>query len=367
MNTKRQWPIDVLRIAATCAVVFLHTLTGFVDHADLGAYPAHRITYLVLMDLITWCVPVFVMISGYFFLDPSKKITMREMLGKYMRRIVLALVLFGVPFALLKLLMTEGTFRPDMLWRSVVLVLTGRTWSHMWYLYLILGLYLITPLLKKVLAKIPGASVYLVLLFLLVGGSLMTFAGKFAGDESLWHLSDTSIYLFYYLVGYLFAVGGKRGAAEGGSAKTDNAEADNNAAAAEAQREKRRKMILPLSIAVLMAAMAISRLTGRYGLQMAYNYPPNVLVSVLLMKLAVDRRAWMPAKSKFIGKLSGLCFAVYLIHPVFLNVLYKGLHFDLLAYPFLPVLVMVYVPVIILSFLAAWIMSLIGPLKKYVL
>ena len=33
----------------------------------------------------------------------------------------------------------------------------------------------------------------------------------------------------------------------------------------------------------------------------------------------------------------------------------------------LPVLVMVYVPVIILSFLTAWIMSLIGPLKKYVL
>lgn len=341
MNTKRQWSIDVLRIAATCAVVFLHTLTGFVDHADLGAYPAHRTTYLVLMDLITWCVPVFVMISGYFFLDPRKKITMREMLGKYMRRIVLALVLFGVPFALLKLLMTEGTFRIDMLWRSVLLVLTGRTWSHMWYLYLILGLYLITPLLKKVLAKIPGASVYLVLVFLLTGGSLMTFAGKLMGNENMWHLSDTSIYLFYYLVGYLFAVGGRR--------------------------EKKSKMFLPVAIAALMAAMAISRLTGRYGLQMAYNYPPNVLVSVLLMKLAVDRRVWTPAKSFFFGKLSGLCFAVYLIHPVFLNVLYKGLHFDLLAYPFLPVLVMVYVPVIILSFLAAWIMSLIGPLKKYVL
>ncbi len=169
----------------------------------------------------------------------------------------------------------------------------------------------------------------------------MTFAGKLMGNENMWHLSDTSIYLFYYLVGYLFAVGGRR--------------------------EKKSKMFLPVSIAVLMAAMAISRLTGRYGLQMAYNYPPNVLVSVLLMKLAVDRGVWTPAGSFLFGKLSGLCFAVYLIHPVFLNVLYKGLHFDLLAYPFLPVLVMVYVPVIILSFLAAWIMSLIGPLKKYVL
>ena len=67
--------LDILRVAATCAVVLMHTLTGAVDAVDISLYPAERLVYLVMMDLITWCVPVFVLISGYLFLNPDKPIT----------------------------------------------------------------------------------------------------------------------------------------------------------------------------------------------------------------------------------------------------------------------------------------------------
>lgn len=45
--------------------------------------------------------------------------------------------------------MAERTFRIRMIPEALKMTLMGHTWSHMWYLYLILFLYLITPLLKK--------------------------------------------------------------------------------------------------------------------------------------------------------------------------------------------------------------------------
>ena len=140
--------LDKLRVAATCAVVLLHTVTGVMDHTDMGDYPVEKTVFLVLLDLICWCVPVFLMISGYLFLNPDRKITMGKMLCRYCRRIVSALFVFGVPYACLEQIATERCFRWHMIGNSFLMVLRGESWSHMWYLYRLLGLYLCMPLLS---------------------------------------------------------------------------------------------------------------------------------------------------------------------------------------------------------------------------
>ena len=93
MKQREVFP-DILRTAATCAVVLLHTVTGVMDHTDMLEYPVQSRIFQALLDLSCWCVPVFVMISGYFFLDPKRELTFRLMLTKYCRRIALALLLF---------------------------------------------------------------------------------------------------------------------------------------------------------------------------------------------------------------------------------------------------------------------------------
>ena len=146
---EREGFLDKLRVAATCAVVLLHTITGAMDITDMRPFPLEEKVFLTALDLICWCVPVFVLISGYLFLNPVRKISMRDMLARYCRRILLALFLFGVPYACLEQIALEHTFRMEMPGRAFFMVLRGESWSHMWYLYLILLLYLMTPALKR--------------------------------------------------------------------------------------------------------------------------------------------------------------------------------------------------------------------------
>ena len=113
-------------------------------------------------------MPVFLVISGYLFLNPCREMGLGRMLTKYCRRIVLALILFGVPYGCLELLAAEGRFRPGMPGEAFVKVLRGQSWSHMWYLYLILLLYAVTPLLKRVLKAVPRWAVGAAALVLLI-------------------------------------------------------------------------------------------------------------------------------------------------------------------------------------------------------
>src|SRR5699024_2388497 len=103
-------------------------------------------------NLMTAGVPIFLMISGALFLTPEKKITIERLLKHYVRRILLALLIFGTVFAVMELVMTERTFSLTMVGKGFLMTLSGNTWAHMWYLYELIGLYLITPLLKVVIA-----------------------------------------------------------------------------------------------------------------------------------------------------------------------------------------------------------------------
>ena len=75
--------LDILRVAATLAVVLLHVLSGAVVSRGYFANDGEETIYWILMDLVSWSVPVFLMISGYLFLNPGKRITLKEMYGKY--------------------------------------------------------------------------------------------------------------------------------------------------------------------------------------------------------------------------------------------------------------------------------------------
>ena len=59
-------------------------------------------------QMMYWAVPVFFIITGVLLLNPSKSITATDCIWKYEKRIVLALLIFGIPFAILKLVMENG-------------------------------------------------------------------------------------------------------------------------------------------------------------------------------------------------------------------------------------------------------------------
>lgn len=296
LSGPRKQFLDVLRVLATCAVVLMHVLTGATDVTDASIVPEYRSLLLSVMDLVTWCVPIFLLISGYLFLNPERTLTYPVMIKKYCRRIALAILLFGVPYAASELVVTERTFRIMMIPEALKMTLTGHTWSHMWYLYLILFLYLITPLLKKVLRVLPVWGVAAVMAVIFLGSSVAPFLNKVLDVNSIPVLPDGGVYFLYYLCGYFFAV-------------------------REVCVDKGRNVWLTVAVAVLALGMILSRTLAGFSIQMAYNYPFTVLLAVLLFaagwngSIKKHRIPWQEA-----GALS---FAVYLVHPVYVNLLYK--------------------------------------------
>ncbi len=299
--------LDVLRVLATCAVVMMHVLTGATDVTDASKMPEYRGLLLAVMDLVTWCVPVFLLISGYLFLNPDRELTYPVMIKKYCRRIALAILLFGVPYACSELMVAERSFRPGMIPEALGLTLTGHTWSHMWYLYLIFFLYLITPLLKKLLRVLPEWCVCTVLVILFVGGSVTPFLNKVMDNSMLPVLPDGCIHLLYYVCGYFFARWEKT-----------------------VDRDKKKVMhsVFVIMEVVLLFGMAGSRMLADFRVQMAYNYPFTVLLALLLFASGWSsdgkRSGGETQKHRISWQEAGaLCFAVYLVHPVYVNLLYK--------------------------------------------
>ena len=87
-----------------------------------------------------------------------------------------------------------------------------------------------------------------------------------------------------------------------------------------------------IAAAALALGMVLSRTLAGFSIQMAYNYPFTVLLAVLLFatgwnggrdgaasaareKDRIHRIPWQ--------KAGALSFAVYLVHPVYVNLLYK--------------------------------------------
>lgn len=319
LSGPRKQFLDVLRVLATCAVVLMHVLTGATDVTDASIVPEYRSLLLSVMDLVTWCVPIFLMISGYLFLNPERTLTYPVMIKKYCRRIALAILLFGVPYAASELVVAERTFRIRMIPEALKMTLMGHTWSHMWYLYLILFLYLITPLLKKVLRVLPVWGVVAMMAVIFLGSSVAPFLNKVLDVNSIPVLPDGGVYFLYYLCGYLFAV--REVCVDKAESSGTSGKGMETGDTTEPVRGKRIGNVWLIAAAVLIMGMILSRTLAGFSIQMAYNYPFTVLLAVLLFaagwngSIKKHRIPWQEA-----GALS---FAVYLVHPVYVNLLYK--------------------------------------------
>ena len=397
LSGPRKQFLDVLRVLATCAVVLMHVLTGAIDVTDTSIVPEYRSLLLSVMDLVTWCVPIFLLISGYLFLNPKRILTYPVMIKKYCRRIALAILLFGVPYAASELVVTERTFRIMMIPEALKMTLTGHTWSHMWYLYLILFLYLITPLLKKVLQILPVWSAVAVMAVIFLESSVTPFLNKVLDVNSIPVLPDGGVYFLYYLCGYFFAVrevcadkgrntGGQMVEPGSGRSAGGNTECDG-----ETQNvESRAWNVWLIAAAVLIMGMILSRILAGFSIQMAYNYPFTVLLAVLLFAAGwkggrdgADSTAREKDRTHRIPwqEAGALSFAVYLVHPVYVNLLYKfvkitpftvleqcGVQSVAAGHAVLILLLAVFCLVVLaLATATAWVLRKIPVLRKYVL
>ena len=178
-ETKREQNLDLLRIVALAAVILMHSAP------ENAVPPATAFGAAMLRAVwagVTWCVPCFVMISGRFFLDPARRIDARRIWTKYIPRIAAAFAVWSVVYVLFYRFVLA---RPMGVQEMLSQLLSGA--YHMWYLFLIAGLYMIAPLLRPIAAD-RKLSAYFLLLFLLM--SALTGYGPYLPRVG-WAISQT--------------------------------------------------------------------------------------------------------------------------------------------------------------------------------
>ena len=190
---ERKYYLNVLRLIATLSVVLLHTSAGVLDNSLAPSEYEFLYSYFKLLN--QFAVPVFVMISGYLFLNPSKSINYGLLFSKYVRRIVFALFIFGIPMCIL-----ESTFWGENIFRAFDNFLRGHSWAHMWYLYMLIGLYLLTPIFRPVIVNSSIKDIKIGLCLLFVLSSLLPTLNIYGISVSSYLILPP--YIFLYLLGY---------------------------------------------------------------------------------------------------------------------------------------------------------------------
>ena len=187
-----------IRVLACFCIIILHALFASNVYFEKTMTGGEVLWSKAMENELMWAVPCFLMITGALLLDPARELPLKKLFGKYLRRIVLALVCFTLIFQILGWKM-EG--EPDILKGWLKDLAFGESWAHMWYLYLMIGLYLMMPFYKMIAEKADTRLLDLLILILIVFTSLVPAAEVF-GISIGFYIPTTLVYPVYLFMGY---------------------------------------------------------------------------------------------------------------------------------------------------------------------
>jgi surface polysaccharide O-acyltransferase-like enzyme len=143
--SKRLIYADVIRVYALFLVIFSHVFASYCQNLD--EYGRGTWWMANIMDtLIRPCVPLFFMISGLLLLDPSKSEPLSLFFKKRVKKILIPFVAWSILYALWFAYWYGTRFRWETTFRTM---LQEPISYHLWFIYELAGLYLVTPILRN--------------------------------------------------------------------------------------------------------------------------------------------------------------------------------------------------------------------------
>lgn len=359
--------VDLLRVLACFMVVFSHSCDAFV--AQFDADRASFLTGVFGGSLMRASVPLFVMMTGVLLLPVGQGYDLVSFYRKRIGRILPPLVFWSVALPLLMYAYfnytNPSTCNPQVaVGGYTVQQLVQRIYTFvfnfnfdttpLWYLYMLIGLYLLMPVLNAWLVQASQRElkvvlglwvVSLFLPYLKMLAPVLGYQGNY-GNMELLGMCDWNIYgTFYYFsgfVGYLvLAYYLKQYPLQWSWSK-----------------------MLAIMIPLFVAGYAITaggyiltqeHFPGNYAyLEIVWYFNGiNVFMMTLplfaiVQKMAVRSRRWL-------SRLASLAFGIYLCHFVFVFVCYDL--YDMAMLPYWVRIPCIAVTTFAIATLVAWLMS----------
>lgn len=133
---------DGLRIFAALCVIFMHTAAGPLRAGVNTDW--HLLN--VCTSLAFTAVPLFFMMSGYLLMTSRKTADISVLLRHRLPRLVVPLAGWTVVAVLWQMFLAH-TLTPGTIWAQLVTALHGPVMVHFWYLYTLIALYALSPIL----------------------------------------------------------------------------------------------------------------------------------------------------------------------------------------------------------------------------
>ena len=341
--------LDLLRVISIFCMMLLHVCASQFDAVDVNSFEWQVLN--VYDSLVRFCVPVFVMISGVFFLDPKKEYPLKKLLKKNIWRIVTAYLFWSVCYAVVISFIDYRTINRAYFENVARETITGR--YHLWFLNMIVGIYLVVPILRKISQDKKLTEYFILLSFFgcYVGNLLkiLPVVGEIIGtvqDKSSFYL--VAGYTGYFMAGYYFYTYDISG--------------------------KWKKAIYALGGASLLltgiGTSVLSLQTGKADARLYdYLFPTICCVAWAVFLFFKERVSYIRFSEKSghsIVSLAGLSFGMYLVHD-FVNCVLKFAGITPVSFNTILAVPLLAGVVFAVSFAVIWVMSKIPFARKYLM
>lgn len=135
---------DIARMLAAFAVVLLHVAGARLIREDIGSF---NFIWAAAFDCaMRWSVPLFIMLSGMLFLSKHKKLNVKTLYTKNVLRLVTAFLFWSFVYNWYTAYAAEKSISLAAI-KALKNVHNGA--MHLWFIFVILGLYFVLPFVKR--------------------------------------------------------------------------------------------------------------------------------------------------------------------------------------------------------------------------
>jgi len=289
--------IDLLRVAGAFTVVFLH-VSGKVVLSSPDVHSAGWWVGNVFDAMSRWCVPIFVMVSGALLLSESIETEVVNFYRRRAARLLPPLVFWTVFYICLQECESHSLTTIDIL-KSLV---HGTPYFHLWYLYMIAGLYLVTPFLRQVVIGNPEKAQLLFIVGGFVIASIETSLTHFKGGQSATFFSSFLPYIAYFVAGHYLYIHSNK---------------------------SQRKFCLLFAIVgggLVAFGTGISlTMLGPKSWSIMYSYlnPIVIVMSLCVFRFGMGFQFRSEKSPALLRRIAPITLGIYLIHPFWLIILAK--------------------------------------------
>ena len=203
LKTEEHVPVDLIRTVAIVLVIMVHAaiephpIVRVMDQAEVFRW----FTVNTYDAFAASSVPLFVMLSGALLLQPSKIEPVRFFLRKRLVRLGVPFIFWGTAYFAWRFWVNNEAISASAIIQGI---LTG-PYYHFWFLYMLFGLYLITPVLRIVTAHAKRRLIRYFCVLLVFGTAvvpLLTLLSGFSVEPKLFAITG---WVSYFMLGYYLA------------------------------------------------------------------------------------------------------------------------------------------------------------------